>query len=39
MGAMTKMEYTVRFLTPAFLGDAEQSDRWRGAQTTVTPRT
>lgn len=26
---MTKIESTVRFLTPAFLGDAEQNGRWR----------
>ncbi|MEW6245659.1 MAG: RAMP superfamily CRISPR-associated protein [Nitrospirota bacterium] len=26
---MTKIEYTVRFLTPAFLGNAEQSGQWR----------
>ncbi len=28
---MRKIEhrYTVRFLTPAFLGDAEQNGRWR----------
>lgn len=26
---MTKLEYTVRFLTPAFLGNAEQSGQWR----------
>lgn len=26
---MKKLEYTVRFTTPAFLGNAEQSGRWR----------
>ncbi len=26
---MKKLEYTVRFNTPAFLGDAEQNGRWR----------
>jgi CRISPR-associated protein Cmr1 len=26
---MTTLDYTVRFLTPAFLGDAEQHGRWR----------
>jgi CRISPR-associated protein Cmr1 len=26
---MTTLDLTVRFLTPAFLGDAEQSGRWR----------
>ena len=26
---MQKMEYTVRFLTPAFLGNTEQSGQWR----------
>jgi CRISPR-associated protein Cmr1 len=26
---MTTLTYTVRFLTPAFLGDAEQHGRWR----------
>ncbi|PZP56463.1 MAG: hypothetical protein DI596_10305, partial [Azospira oryzae] len=26
---MTERGYTVRFLTPAFLGDAEQNARWR----------
>ncbi len=29
MARMTTRECTVRFLTPAFLGDAEQSGRWR----------
>jgi len=24
-----KLDLTVRFLTPAFLGDAEQNGRWR----------
>jgi hypothetical protein len=36
---MTRLEFTVTVLTPAFLGDAEQHGRWRDAQTTVTPRT
>jgi CRISPR-associated protein Cmr1 len=26
---MTTLDYTVRFLTPAFLGDGQQSGRWR----------
>jgi len=26
---MKKLEYTVRFITPAFLGNAEQSGQWR----------
>ncbi len=26
---MKKLEYTVLFNTPAFLGDAEQNGRWR----------
>lgn len=26
---MKRFEYQVKFLTPAFLGDAEQSGRWR----------
>jgi CRISPR-associated protein Cmr1 len=26
---MTKLEYTVRFVTPAFLGNAEQNGQWR----------
>lgn len=26
---MKKLEYTVRFTTPAFLGDAEQQAQWR----------
>lgn len=26
---MTKLQYTVRFATPAFLGDAEQQAQWR----------
>ncbi|MGN2392624.1 hypothetical protein [Pelomicrobium sp. G1] len=26
---MTERRYTVRFLTPAFLGDAKQNGRWR----------
>ena len=26
---MQKMKYRVRFLTPAFLGNAEQSGQWR----------
>jgi len=26
---MNKLEYTVRFTTPAFLGDAEQAGQWR----------
>lgn len=26
---MTKLQYTVRFTTPAFLGDAEQQAQWR----------
>lgn len=26
---MTRLDYTVRFFTPAFLGDAEQHGRWR----------
>ncbi|CUQ66021.1 RAMP superfamily CRISPR-associated protein [Candidatus Nitrospira inopinata] len=26
---MTRLDYTVQFLTPAFLGDAEQAGRWR----------
>ncbi len=29
MATMTRLDYTVRFLTPAFLGDAEQHGRWR----------
>ncbi len=29
MAPMTTLTYTVRFLTPAFLGDAEQHGRWR----------
>lgn len=29
MTPMTTLTYTVRFLTPAFLGDAEQTGRWR----------
>jgi hypothetical protein len=29
MAQMTTREYTVRFPTPAFLGDAEQNGRWR----------
>lgn len=29
MAPMTRQEYTIRFLTPAFLGDAEQTGRWR----------
>src|SRR5699024_7802539 len=29
MRAMNKIECTVRFLTPAFLGDANQSGTWR----------
>lgn len=29
MAAMTTLEYRIRFLTPAFLGDAEQNGRWR----------
>lgn len=35
MAQMTTLHYTVRFLTPAFLGDAEQNGRWR----TVTGST
>ena len=26
---MNKLEYQVRFLTPAFLGNAEQGGQWR----------
>ena len=26
---MTKLKYEVRFVTPAFLGNAEQSGQWR----------
>ncbi len=26
---MNKLEYTVRFVTPAFLGNAEQKGQWR----------
>jgi CRISPR-associated protein Cmr1 len=26
---MTETSYTVRFVTPAFLGDADQKGRWR----------
>lgn len=29
MPVMTMLQYTVQFLTPAFLGDAEQCGRWR----------
>lgn len=29
MALMTQWELTIRFLTPAFLGDAEQNGRWR----------
>ncbi len=29
MATMTTLSLTVRFLTPAFLGDAEQTGRWR----------
>lgn len=29
MAPMTRLTYTVQFLTPAFLGDAEQNGRWR----------
>lgn len=29
MAPMTRLDYTVRFLTPAFVGDAEQTGRWR----------
>ncbi|MFV0476274.1 MAG: hypothetical protein ACK5ME_00365 [Parahaliea sp.] len=29
MSKMKKLEYQLRFVTPAFLGDAEQSARWR----------
>ncbi|CAI4030041.1 hypothetical protein DNFV4_00465 [Nitrospira tepida] len=29
MAQMTTRDYTVQFLTPAFLGDAEQNGRWR----------
>ncbi len=29
MAPMTTLIYTVRFLTPAFLGNAEQNGRWR----------
>jgi hypothetical protein len=41
MAKMTVVILTVRFLTPAFLGDAEQSGRWRtppgqGATAAVT---
>lgn len=32
---MTTLSFTIRFLTPAFLGDAEQTGRWR----TVAGRT
>jgi hypothetical protein len=28
---MTRLAFTVTVLTPAFLGDAEQSGRWRTA--------
>lgn len=26
---MKKLEYTIRFTTPAFLGNADRSGRWR----------
>lgn len=29
MPSMTMRHFTLRFLTPAFLGDAEQNGRWR----------
>lgn len=29
MSPMTQLALAVRFLTPAFLGDAEQHGRWR----------
>ncbi len=33
--ALTKLEYTVRFLTPAFVGDAEQAGRWQELVTAI----
>lgn len=29
MAPMMTLDYTVRFLAPAFVGDAEQAGRWR----------